>query len=389
MCLIAVTESRPLIPLDHLKAAQERNPDGWGMMYPNSEGRVSVMRGMGGHNEMLDAWARIPEGIECAVHFRFATHGPKNETNCHPFKILDHETDGADLYMMHNGPSISPSCKGDENRSDTRQFAEEILTPLLRGAHRKIRTLALQRLITDAIGGDRMVFLEGCGKWHFINLEKGEYHKQTRTWYSNDYGYKERPAPIQYESRSYYGGKYDATTRQFEYFKENEAPFPGWEKNSYGIWTAPARKVISMSAARPTKKEKKAAAKARVTVTEIKPDLLCVADGKPCQINCPSGGECIVATPSTLTATQSNVTSQDWCPGTGRACVHDCPDAVCVSRSVPLPDDVEMRDAGEDKIWQAQELQRLSETELYNLVCDDPEGATDFIGECLPNRWSM
>jgi glutamine amidotransferase len=55
-------------------------------------------------------------------HARYATHGVKNEANCHPFQV-----GGSDLtYLAHNGILDVDIPQGDK-RSDTRVFAEDIL----------------------------------------------------------------------------------------------------------------------------------------------------------------------------------------------------------------------------------------------------------------------
>ena len=63
-------------------------------------------------------------------HARYATHGVKNETNCHPFKVGN--SSGYDTYLAHNGV-LDISIHKQDKRSDTRVFAEDTL-PLLGGA---------------------------------------------------------------------------------------------------------------------------------------------------------------------------------------------------------------------------------------------------------------
>ena len=55
-------------------------------------------------------------------HSRIATHGVKNESNCHPFQV------GGDrlTYLAHNG-MLDVDQPKDDKRSDTRVFAEEVL----------------------------------------------------------------------------------------------------------------------------------------------------------------------------------------------------------------------------------------------------------------------
>jgi hypothetical protein len=55
-------------------------------------------------------------------HARYATHGVKNEENCHPFKVPSKH----DTYLAHNG-ILDIDIKAGDRRSDTRIFAEDTL----------------------------------------------------------------------------------------------------------------------------------------------------------------------------------------------------------------------------------------------------------------------
>jgi hypothetical protein len=183
MCLIAVAKKRSLIPLENLKQAHTRNKDGWGIMYA-MEDRVISYRGLGDHKEFLNVWESLPD-VPIAAHFRFRTKGPTDIENCHPFKVLDAERDGQDVYVMHNGPQVARDCHGDKRRSDTLEFVQDLVAPMLRGKPRFIRTAAFRRIMENMIDSEKLVFLEGCGKWHFANYGEGEVIDSV--WYSNTY----------------------------------------------------------------------------------------------------------------------------------------------------------------------------------------------------------
>jgi glutamine amidotransferase len=55
-------------------------------------------------------------------HARYATHGVKNEQNCHPFVVGGDER----TYLAHNGV-LDISIGKSDKRSDTRVFAEDTL----------------------------------------------------------------------------------------------------------------------------------------------------------------------------------------------------------------------------------------------------------------------
>jgi hypothetical protein len=188
MCLIAVARKRSDIPAKNLKNAHTRNKDGWGIMYAH-EGRVVSFRGTGDHKEFLEVWDGLPD-VPIAVHFRYRTKGPKDLENCHPFKVLDFERDGQDIFLMHNGPQVARDCEGDDKRSDTLEFTQDLVAPLLRGKPRFVRTMAFRRIMQNMIETEKLVFLEGCGKWHFANYDEGEVIEGV--WYSNTYSIEEQ-----------------------------------------------------------------------------------------------------------------------------------------------------------------------------------------------------
>lgn len=75
----------------------------------------------------MELRAQYPNGY-AMWHARYATHGVKNEQNCHPFRVGG---DKYTTYLAHNG--ILDMIIGDKDkRSDTRVFAEDTL-PLLGG----------------------------------------------------------------------------------------------------------------------------------------------------------------------------------------------------------------------------------------------------------------
>jgi glutamine amidotransferase len=72
----------------------------------------------------MELRAQYPDGY-AMWHARYATHGVKNEQNCHPFQVGDDEG----TYLAHNGVLDVAIPHGDR-RSDTRVFAEDTLPKL-------------------------------------------------------------------------------------------------------------------------------------------------------------------------------------------------------------------------------------------------------------------
>jgi glutamine amidotransferase len=69
----------------------------------------------------LELREQYPNGY-AMWHARYATHGVKNEQNCHPFVVGGDER----TYLAHNG-ILDVSIHKSDKRSDTRVFAEDTL----------------------------------------------------------------------------------------------------------------------------------------------------------------------------------------------------------------------------------------------------------------------
>ncbi len=104
-----------------------KNPHGFGFAIDTGDGIISE-RSMSAKKSIarfLELREQYPNGY-AMWHARYATHGVKNELNCHPFKVKGEEYD---TYLAHNGVLDIHIPKGDK-RSDTRIMAEELLPQL-------------------------------------------------------------------------------------------------------------------------------------------------------------------------------------------------------------------------------------------------------------------
>ena len=102
------------------------NPHGFGFAIDTGDGIISE-RSMSAKKSIarfLELREQYPNGY-AMWHARYATHGVKNELNCHPFKVAgEHDT-----YLAHNG-MLDIYIPKDDKRSDTRIMAEELLPRL-------------------------------------------------------------------------------------------------------------------------------------------------------------------------------------------------------------------------------------------------------------------
>lgn len=184
MCLMAVTSRRAMIPAANLQNAFDHNSDGFGVMYAEG-GRVVAWKHKGPYAEFAAHWATVPENKIIAVHFRFGTSGPSNAEACHPFEVLNLQRDGMDLWLMHNGVLDHSAFPGSKKASDTMQYVAK-LRAMLQGNPKLIRNAAFREFLERDLGNpNKVVLLEGSGRWHYLNRRQGK--EIGGVWYSNEY----------------------------------------------------------------------------------------------------------------------------------------------------------------------------------------------------------
>lgn len=123
MCILVVCEPNSTPQASDLHAGACANPHGFGFAIHAGD-RIISERSMSAKKSIkrfMELRAQYPDGY-AMWHARYATHGVKNEQNCHPFKVGD--DDGT--YLAHNGVLDVAIPHGDR-RSDTRVFAEDTL----------------------------------------------------------------------------------------------------------------------------------------------------------------------------------------------------------------------------------------------------------------------
>jgi len=126
MCLLVVCNPNSTPSKDELTTGACKNPHGFGFAIDTGSGIISErsMSAKKSISRFLELREQYPNGY-AMWHARYATHGVKNELNCHPFKIAgEHDT-----YLAHNG-MLDILIPKDDKRSDTRIMAEELLPRL-------------------------------------------------------------------------------------------------------------------------------------------------------------------------------------------------------------------------------------------------------------------
>jgi hypothetical protein len=175
--------------------AIQNNPHGFGIMFPMGDGRVKAIKGMFNLETIYKIWEKVA-GREVAAHFRFTTAGAKNVDNCHPFKVLDFDEHGRDLYMMHNG-TMGAVPRPQQDMSDTWHFVENYLRKALVVKPELIDNPEFQKFLGDIVGSNKLLFMDGKGLVTIINGNLGS--ERDGCWISNTYSIRDK-SKITYSS---------------------------------------------------------------------------------------------------------------------------------------------------------------------------------------------
>ena len=133
MCDILILPPKVNVPYDKLENVVWNNPDGYGLLV-HKQGNLVPHKELpqgGTDPKVIDKLLRDNEKYTRYLHLRWKTEGQISFDNCHPFLVYSDKD--RDVYFMHNGTLYEYKAKSQtDQRSDSRIFAEEILTPLLK-----------------------------------------------------------------------------------------------------------------------------------------------------------------------------------------------------------------------------------------------------------------
>ena len=156
---------------------------GFGIMFVEHD-KVQVIKGCFELDEVEELIARY-DRHELVCHFRYRTSGELNEQNCQPLKVLSlDDGDPLDLHVVHDG--ILHSVRADNERSDSRVFADDYLKPILRKNSAVLFQTDFQTLLSDAVGAsNKLIFMDHTGRTIAINERSG--FREDGVWYSSRY----------------------------------------------------------------------------------------------------------------------------------------------------------------------------------------------------------
>ena len=131
MCLIIFKPAGIAWDYQAIVNGFNNNPDGAGVMFPLG-GQVHIERGFWDLDTLVEYLdANDLTARDAVLHFRWATHGKINVTNCHPFPVRRRVSTKSSLKtklgVAHNG--IIPGAIQSEY-SDTLQFVTSTLTDI-------------------------------------------------------------------------------------------------------------------------------------------------------------------------------------------------------------------------------------------------------------------
>ena len=186
MCLLVVSSPNSTPKRKDLECASCNNPHGFGYAVIAGN-KIITGKGMSAKKiikEFLAVRKQYPNSY-AMYHARFATHGVKNDDNCHPFQV-----GGSDMtYLAHNG-ILSVDIPANDKRSDTRIFADDILPAM--GGVKALDDVNLYSMLEGWSAGNKIaiftldpVAMYDC---YIINEDLGHWDNDGN-WWSND-GYK-------------------------------------------------------------------------------------------------------------------------------------------------------------------------------------------------------
>jgi predicted glutamine amidotransferase len=156
-----------LLPEEVYPSVYAKNNDGFGAMWTEN-GRVEHVKMLGLSKD--EEYAKMKELTEqhpdVIFHMRFKTHGKVIPSLCHPFRILHKSRHGKDLFFMHNGVLSAFGNNLTYGQSDTTNFKDKILVPLLTRNPDALDDPSVMEALNKMTSGNRLIFLDSNGKVH-------------------------------------------------------------------------------------------------------------------------------------------------------------------------------------------------------------------------------
>jgi len=232
VCVIIDRPANVTIPPDILDRAMQQNRDGWGVMYAQ-KGRIKAWVGTD-YKVFRDLYAKLPADVHLTLHFRIATHGKVQPSNCHPV-TMGHRRRWA---VMHNGIlwpwTTELHDPRDADRSDTWRFAATFLSPYLHSLGKDWKSNRVETYLEKVVGySNKLVILGSDGERMFVNKSSGRYHGGC--WYSHagplssfvsdSYAYDKGRHSVHTPTVLRRRERYNSATKTWEPIEDDDTPF--------------------------------------------------------------------------------------------------------------------------------------------------------------------
>lgn len=182
MCLILIKPKNATnyLTFERFCNALDNNPHSVGICYLNDNNELEIRRYVNPTKGKRDIYDMIKDREQYAIHFRYATHGAIDLSNCHPFKVSD------DLILMHNGV-MSDFGKIDTNKSDTRNFCDSFLAGYIKSVGSSvINDEDFKADMLKIIGSyNKLLLIDKDFNFSIINEKAGVWREGC--WLSNGY----------------------------------------------------------------------------------------------------------------------------------------------------------------------------------------------------------
>ena len=185
MCLLVVSQPNSTPKRKQLEISSCNNPHGFGYAVIAGD-KIITGKGMSSKKvikEFLAVRKEFPNSY-AMFHARYATHGVKNEANCHPFKVGGRD----DTYLAHNG-ILDIAIDATDKRSDTRVFAEDTLPAM--GGVSALDDDNVWRMVSKWSAGSKIAIFtldpSAKSECYLVNEDAGHWDNEGNWWSNNGY----------------------------------------------------------------------------------------------------------------------------------------------------------------------------------------------------------
>lgn len=198
MCLLVVCSPGSTPKKADLMQGACSNPHGYGFALVAGD-QIITYRSMSAKktiNKFLALRSENPDGY-AIWHARYATHGVKNEYNCHPLKVGGDELS----YLAHNGV-LATHIESYDKRSDTRILAEDTLPKI--GGVPALDDPNIWIMLSSWASGSKIAVLTlnplANHQLYLINEHLGDWDSDDIWWSNSSYKKVTPPSRIGYSS---------------------------------------------------------------------------------------------------------------------------------------------------------------------------------------------